>query len=387
MFLPYAHQTIDDKDRAAVLEALKGDLITRGPQVEAFEAAIASYVGAKYAIAFSSASAALNAAYGVKEISSYDRILTSPNTFIATTAYASLKGASSVFVDIDRRTGGWNQELVSQNLEYKSIKGRLFLVPVHFAGIAVDMPSLYEKLTASNVVVIEDAAHALGSFYPNGKKVGCSDYSDMTVFSFHPAKHITTGEGGMITTNDEELFHQLKIFRNSGIVKEPSRLKKQEGEHWYYEVQEFATNSHMTDFQAALGLSQLTKLEEWIKKRRLLVKKYRELLKKIPAIQLFSPDFDDLTAYHLMVVQIDFASKKLTRTHVMEELKKREIGTQYHYIPLYRHPCYQRVVGHIEEYFPEMETYYQRALSLPLFPAMTETDVVRVVEALDSILG
>lgn len=385
LFLPYAHQSIDEEDISAVAEALRGNLITRGPLVEAFEKSISSYVGSRYAVAFSSASAALNAAYLAKEISSHDRLLTSPNTFIATTAQASLKGAPTVFVDIDRRSGGWNNQLIEPNLEYKSLRGRLFIVPVHFAGIALDMGSLYPLFKASNLVIIEDAAHALGSTYPDGKKVGCCAYSDMTIFSFHPAKHITTGEGGMVTTNDEELFERLKMFRNSGIVREEKKLKNGKENPWYYEVQEFATNSNFTDFQAALGLSQLKKLDRWIEKRRFLVGRYREMLKDLPGIEFFDPIYDSRSAYHLMVIQIDFEKKGVTRAIVMEELKKLGIGTQFHYIPLYRHPCYRSLVGDIEEYFPEMEIYYKRALSVPLFPAMGEEDVFRVSEALHSL--
>lgn len=387
MFLPYARQSIGAEDIQAVSEALKGELITRGPLVEAFEKAISSYVGASYAVAFSSGSAALGAAYAVQSISSSDRLLTSPNTFIATAAQASLKGANCVFVDIDRRSGNWDSRWIEPNLEYRSLKGRLFVVPVHFAGIPVDMPALYPLLSASNLVVIEDGAHALGSSYSDGKKVGSCAYSDMTIFSFHPAKHITTGEGGMVTTNDEELFEKLKIFRNSGIVKEASRLQKREESAWYCEVQEFATNFHLTDFQAALGLSQLKRLDEWIEKRRFLVGRYREFFKGNSSIELFDASYDSRTAYHLMVVQIDFEKKGLTRTSLMEALKKQGIGTQLHYIPLYRHPCYRRLVGEIEEYFPEMETYYKRALSLPLFPEMSEGDVARVSKALLSLVG
>lgn len=385
-FLPYGRQSINDSDIAAVASTLKNDIITRGPVVESFEKAVSDYVGSEYAVAFSSGSSALVCAYLAAGISFGDRVLTSPNTFVATIAQAVQKGAEIVFIDIDRKTGNIDLEKLEPNLVFQSIKGRLFIVPIHFSGIAVDMEHLYEMATASNIVVIEDAAHALGSYYPDGKKVGCSAYSDMTIFSFHPVKNITTGEGGMVTTNDPELYRKLKVFRNSGIERDPV-YQKGKPEPWYYEVQALSTVHHMTDFQAALGLSQLSRIDSFVEKRKALVARYRENFAGVAKIRLFDSKVDASTAFHLMIVQIDFKALNKTRTDVMNALKEKNIGSQFHYIPLYRHPVFREKMGELEEFFPEMEGYYDSALSLPLFYDLELADVDRVCKALLKIIG
>lgn len=386
MFLPYSRQSITEQDIEAVSEALRGEQITRGSNVEAFEAAFAAYVGADYAVAFSSGSTALAATYGAGEIGPSDRVLSSPNTFIATTGFATERGARLALADITLDSGNIDLERIEPQLEYLSLKGRLFVVPVHFAGIAVDMERLEQMIRGVNVMVIEDAAHALGSVYPDGRKVGCCAHSDMTIFSFHPVKTITTGEGGMVTTNDPDLYRKLKLFRNSGIVRDAEHLKEGVSAPWYYEVQQISGNFHLTEFQAALGLSQLKRLDSFVAKRRALVGYYRSQLAGMEGVGLFNSSYDPQTAYHLMVVQIDFNRFRTSRTEVMEELRRQEIGTQYHYIPLYRQPCYRRLVGCDEELFPAMESYYHSALSIPLFPEMTPNDVERVCQCLKETL-
>lgn len=384
-FLPYGKQSITQEDCEAVAAALTKELITRGPQVEAFEAAVAAYCGAQHAVAFSSGTAALMAAYHVVDIGPFDKVISTPNTFVATIGPAIQKKAVPTFVDIDLKTGSIDLEFLKEVVQIRFSRGKQVIVPVHFAGIALDMRAFDQMLVHPNSLVIEDAAHALGSSYPDGQKVGCCRFSAMTMFSFHPVKNITTGEGGMITTNDSELCHRLKRFRNNGMERETSRIKG-EAAPWYYEVQELTGNYHMNEMQAALGLSQLKRLDLMIEKRRALMAVYREQLKGFSEIKLFSEEVDERTAYHLCVVQIDYEVFQTTRTLVMEKLKAKGIGTQVHYIPLYRHPFFKEG-SHLNDAFPQMEHYYAQTLTLPLFYEMTEEDVVRVANTLKEVLG
>ncbi len=372
-FLPYGKQSINEQDIQAVADALRGDWITRGPKVEEFEEAVAEYCGARYAVAFSSGTSALHAAAHAAGIGTYDRVITTPNTFVATIGPAIQRGATPVFVDIDRDTGNLNLEQLKFSLEVPFSRGQQVVIPVHFSGIAVDMEAMSTAFVHPDSLVIEDAAHALGSSYPNGNKVGCCEFSAMTVFSFHPVKTITAGEGGIVTTNQSEYYEKLRQYRNNGIVKPNDHPHP-----WYYEVRELTGNFHLTDFQAALGLSQLGRLDTFAEKRRMLVKRYRERLDGLPHVSLFTEEFDADTCFHLMVVQIDFEAIGKSREEMMEQLSEKGIGTQVHYIPVYRHPFFKKEKGDVSAYFPNMEAYYAQTLSLPLFPEMEETDVDRV---------
>ncbi len=368
-FLPYGRQTITNDDQKAVIDALSGEIITRGEPVEQFERAIAEYCGAEHAVAFTNGTAALQASYWALEISCHDRIVASPNSFVA--SIIGLQGGAQVeFPDIDRSTGGITLKTAEPFLNRAKTRGRTFLVPVHFAGIACDMQEIEQEICDPEMVIIEDAAHAIGSSYPSGEKVGSCAYSDLTIFSFHPVKTITTGEGGMVTTNDAKLAERLRLFRNNGMVHHP-----EEGP-WCYRVETLTGNFNMTSFQAALGLSQLKRLDDIAAKRRALVKKYREKLK---GVRLFDEKHDDRTCYHLFVTQMDF--KKRGREAFMNQLHDKGVGSQVHYIPLYRQPVVSKGEQWIER-CPEMEAYYKRALSLPLYPEMTPEDVERVAEAM-----
>jgi UDP-4-amino-4,6-dideoxy-L-N-acetyl-beta-L-altrosamine transaminase len=384
-FLPYAKQSISDADLKAVHDALKGEVITRGAEVTNFENAVAETCGAQYAVAFSSGTAALMATFFAAELTPYDRVISSPNTFIATVGSALQMGIKPRLIDIDLNTGNMDLELLKEELKAQSTRGRPFIVPVHFSGIAVDMQAFDSLINHPDAVVIEDAAHALGSYYPSGEKVGSCVYSQMTIFSFHPAKTITTGEGGMVTTNDEKLYHRLQLFRDNGIERWAPFLKKPSA-LGYYEVQAVTGNFNFTSFQAALGLSQFSRLEEFIAKRHSLVKHYRQLLKGMEHIRLLADDFDDHTAFHLFVVQIDFASYKTSRDQVMRTLKERGVGTQVHYIPLYRHPALQIPDDEYHLTFPAMETYYSQTLTLPLYFDLTIEEVEKVCRELKNVL-
>lgn len=384
-FLPYAKQAISPEDIQAVQDALQQDLITRGLPVTDFEKAVAESCGARFAVAFSSGTAALMGAFFAAEISPHDQVFSTPNTFIASVGMPVQMGIKPHLIDIHLASGNLDLALLKKALEYQSSRGKPIIVPVHFSGIAVDMQALDKMIKHPGAIVIEDAAHAIGSFYPSGEKVGSCAYSQMTMFSFHPAKTITTGEGGMVTTNDEKLYHRLQLYRDNGIERSAPYLQKPTAAG-YYEVHAITGNFNFTSFQAALGLSQFKRIDAFIGKRRLLVKRYRELLKDIPHLKLFDEEFDARTAYHLFVAQIDFSAYKTTRDHVMRALKERGIGTQVHYIPLYRHPVLKITDDEYKKSFPETEKYYSQALSLPLYFDLTENDVERVCSELKKVL-
>jgi dTDP-4-amino-4,6-dideoxygalactose transaminase len=392
--LPYARQSISSQDIQAVEKALNSPYITRGPYVAAFEAAVAQYCNTVYAVAFNSGTTALQAACHAAQVGPNDRILTTPNSFAATLIAGMQKQARPIFVDIDRSTGNLDlNKLHTCMQEIRFTRGRFIIMPVHFAGIAVDMEALNRLICRPNTLVIEDAAAAFGSEYPKnsndeGYKLGSCAWSQMTIFSFHPAKTITTGEGGMVLTNDADLNHRLRRFRDNGIERtsEWHTRPMEETYPGYYEVAEMTGNFHMTAFQAALGISQLARIDAFITKRRQLVAIYRKLLAYLPGVRLLDETADEITAFNLFVVQIDFPVYKTTRTHVMQALKERGIGTQVHYIPLYRHPFYRNRYRDCIEAYPEMEQYYAQTLSLPLYYDLQEVEVENIVETLKAIL-
>jgi UDP-4-amino-4,6-dideoxy-N-acetyl-beta-L-altrosamine transaminase len=384
-FLPYAQQSINEEDIEEVASALRSGIITRGERVEAFEQAIAEYCDVKYAVAFNSGSTALHACYFAGKTTSYDRIISTANTFVASVSTGIQYGAKASFVDIDPKTGNISLEALAEVLKDKLTRGKNIITPVHFAGVPVDMQALQSMITSVDDIIIEDAAHALGSHYSDGEKVGSCRWSDMTVFSFHPAKTITTGEGGMVTTNDPELYRRLCAFRNNGIERDAEHLIGK-WEPWYYEVQELTTNTNFTDFQAALGLSQFKRLPLFISQRQELMRTYRKRLRHARHLQLLIDAVDPQIAYHLCVVKIDFTKCPLTRTELMKALHQEGIGTQVHYIPVYHHPAIKKLYGNIAENFPENERYYKEALTLPLFTGMDNNDVDRICAILRSLL-
>jgi len=376
-YLPYAEQSINTGDLQAVKKALKSNSITRGPLVEEFEQEIAKFCGAEHAVAFNSGTSALDAASYAADIKPCDRVITTPNTFVGTITGAIKRGATPTFVDIDPKTGNLDIEQLVKTINEPSTRGKEVLIPVHFAGIPVDLKLLNRSITRGETVVIEDAAHALGSVYPDGSRVGCCAFSDMTVFSFHPAKHVTTGEGGCVLTNDEDLKRRLLLYRNNGIVK------KEGDDPWKYDVTDITGNYNFTDFQAALGLSQLKRIDDFIAIRQKLVKAYREQLADVPSVQMVPKEYDDLASYHIFVVRINFDDVKISRAELMTKMHEKGIGTQVHYIPLYHHSFLDKKLG---EYFPNMEEYYASTLTLPLHCKMDVKDVVRVCDLLKKLI-
>jgi UDP-4-amino-4,6-dideoxy-N-acetyl-beta-L-altrosamine transaminase len=384
-FLPYAQQNISIEDTEAVCQALTQPAITRGPLVEEFEKAVANYCGASYAVAFKSGTAALMAAYAAVDVGPSDRLLSTPNTFVSTIGAAVQRSAVPVFIDIDVSTGNIDIEQLEYNLESSSTRGKTVIAPVHFAGIPVDVKAIDGMIKDPSTVIIEDAAHAIGSLYEDGSKVGSCRHSQITIFSFHPAKTMTTTEGGMAVTNDEELCRKLRLYRNNGIERDPKHLVGGAAP-WYYEVVELTGNYNFTEIQAALGLSQLRRIDSFIEKRQKLVSAYAKGLAGMEHVRLLSGLESPSVAPHLCVVLIDFARLRKDRAKVMIALKEKGIGTQVHYIPVYKFPYFTASMGDISGYFPQTETYYSQALSLPLYYDLEEADVERVVKSLKEVL-
>lgn len=384
-YLPYARQSISKEDLDAVQSALQQPMITRGTLVEEFEKALAEYTGAPYAVAFNTGTAALMAAYFAADVDHHDQVYTSPNTFIATIGPAIQRMATPVFVDIEKETGNIDLKLLLSSINQPKSRGKTVIAPVHFAGSAVDVQAINDAISDPASLIIEDACHAIGSHYKDGTKVGSCAFSDMTVFSFHPAKTITTAEGGAVTAKDKQIYQKLKAFRNNGIVNE-AHLMQQEPAPWCYEVQSLTGNYNFTELQAALGLSQLKRIDTFIQQRQKLLDLYRHLLEGEDAIRMLTPSPHLESAPHLAVVRIPFKKLKTSRTKFMQALKERGIGSQYHYIPLYRHPVFSNTLGDLSPYFPEMERYFEEGLSLPLYADLKEKDVERVVKAVKTLI-
>lgn len=371
--IPYAKQYLDDDDIKAVVEVLQGDYLTTGPYINQFEREFAEKVGAKYAVAVSSGTAALHISYLAADLKPYDEVITTPMTFAATANAALYIGAQPVFADIDGQT---------YNINVKDIEPRVTpqakaIVPVHYTGLPCEMEKIYDIAKLHNLTVIEDACHALGAKYKD-TVIGDCTYSDMTVFSFHPVKHITTGEGGMITTNSESLYQKLIRLRSHGITRDSHSFKEPSHGDWYYEMQDLGFNYRLTDIQAALGISQLKKLDSFVARRRQIADQYNQAFNGLP-LELPSESAECYSSYHLYVVRIDEESKA-TRTDLYIKLKERGIHTQVHYLPVHTMPYYQEHFAYKWGDYPVAEDHYSRVLSLPLYPAITDDDVKYVID-------
>ena len=388
--IPYGKHHIDDDDIKAVVDVLKNKFLTQGPMIEKFEKAICDYVGAKYAVAVSSGTAALHLsalASGVKPGSS---IVTSPITFVSTANAAFYCGGDVHFADIDPLNINISPNKIENIVKENNDICAIF--PVHFAGLPCDMEALSDISKRYNLSLVEDAAHALGASYSNGQKVGSCCYSDMTIFSFHPVKSIAAGEGGLITTNDESLYRKLIRLRSHGINKlDDSLINEAESKTdgsvnpWYYEIQELGFNYRITDIQCALALSQLNKLNKFVDRRRVLVDKYDSYFKGLEFIKPAQNLERELSSHHLYVLRIEFDKFNITRSEFMRLLRKKEIITQVHYIPLPIQPYYKSKGFDIIDY-PEANSYYQEAISIPLFYDLTDDQQAFVVKVILEIL-
>lgn len=382
--LSYGRQTIDEADIAAVVEALRAPLLTCGPLVGRFETALAAYLGANHVSVCSSGTAALHLAYAALGIGAGDEIITTPLTFSATAAAAYYVGASVRIADVDPRTGN----LAIQSVEAAITSRTRAIVAVHLGGLPADMAELAHLARRRGLLLIEDACHALGATY-RGVRVGAGT-SDAVVFSFHPVKHITTGEGGAVVVRDEAIKRRVERLRQHGIERDPAHMQHAPDGRWVYEVQELGWNYRLSDLSCALGLSQLAKLDRFVTARRALAARYREELARVFGDTIGTPPepADRESAYHLFPVAIDFAGRGTTRERVMAGLASRGVGTQVHYVPLLHHPLHaSRNPGELGRSRPGMDHYYARTLSLPLYPSLTDDDVVHVVASLHHVLG
>ncbi|MDF2536395.1 MAG: UDP-4-amino-4,6-dideoxy-N-acetyl-beta-L-altrosamine transaminase [Bacillales bacterium] len=376
--LPYASQSIDQKDCDAVTEVLKSDFLTTGPTAKRFEVAIAEYVGAKYAVSFSSGTAALHGACHAAGVGIGDEVITSPITFAASANCALYLGATPVFADINEKT--FNIDV--KEIEKKITNKTKAIIPVDFTGQSVDIGAINELVKGTKIVVIQDAAHSFGTKYRNTLIGGLAD---MTEFSFHPVKTLTTGEGGMITTNNEEIYKKLVNFRSHCITRELKQFANETHGGWYYEQLDLGFNYRLTDFQAALGISQLSKIDGFIQRRKDIVNKYNEAFKNLEGIILQeNADFSD-TTNHLYVIRLDLSKLKVDRKMIYDSLIAEHIGAHVHYIPVYWHPYYQKI-GYKKGLCPKAEALYESMLTLPLFPAMTDQDVQDVIDGVFKII-
>ncbi len=373
--LPYGRQWIEEDDVEAVARALRGEFLTTGPTVEAFERALAQRCGARHAVVVSNGTAALHAAYFAVGVGPGDEVVTTPLTFSATANAAAWQGARPVFADVDPRT-----LLLDPEQARRAITPRTrVLAPVDYAGEPADLDAFRALAREKGLVLLEDAAHSLGATL-GGRPVG--SLADLTILSFHPVKHITTAEGGAVLTDDDRLAQRLRDFRSHGIVREPARLGRDEGA-WYYDIEEIGLNYRLTDMQCALGLSQLGKLDRFLARRRALAAAYRRLLEGEERVVLPASRDDQAHAFHLFPIRL--AGPNPQRRLVFERLRAAGVGVQVHYVPVNALTAYRKR-GYSPEQTPHALDAYSRLISLPLFPAMQDADVARVVAALKEAL-
>jgi UDP-4-amino-4,6-dideoxy-N-acetyl-beta-L-altrosamine transaminase len=384
--IPYGRQDITQADIDAVVAVLQSDFLTQGPKVPAFEQAVASYCGAAHALAVNSATSALHIACLALDLGPGDWLWTTPNTFVASANCGLYCGAHIDFVDIDPRTYNLCPKALEQKLIAAEKSGCLpkVVVPVHLCGQPCDMDAIHTLSIRFGFKIIEDASHAIGGKY-KGEPIGNCRFSDITVFSFHPVKIITTAEGGMALTNDDKLAERLGLLRSHGITRDPALMTKAMDGPWYYQQVALGYNYRMTDLQAALGVSQMTRLDHYVARRHEIARRYHELLKDLPITTPWQHP-DGYSGLHLYVIRLQL--NKITKTHlqVFEALRAKEILVNLHYIPVHTHPFYQQMGFKLGQ-FPEAERYYAEAISIPMYPSMTESQQEQVVNCLRDAIG
>lgn len=370
--IPYGRQTIEDDDIDSVIEVLKSDYLTTGPKIAEFEKSVADYVGAKYAVAISNGTSALHAACFAAGIGPGDEVITTPITFAASSNCVLYCGGTPVFADIDPKTYNIDPDDIRKKITDKTKA----IIAVHLAGQPCDMDEIHKIAKENNLIVIEDGAHALGSVY-KGKKVG--SLSDMTTFSFHPVKPITTGEGGMIVTDNEEFYKKMVLFRSHGITRDEAMMTRNDGP-WFYQQFELGFNYRITDIQCALGCSQMKKLDRFLAKRKEIVLRYNEAFADCENIVTPYQLPETESGWHLYIVQV----KNCDRKQIFEALRDKGIGVNVHYIPVYMHPYYQEH-GYEDVHCKNAEEVYSHIISLPLYPGLTEEQQSYVIDTLKSL--
>jgi UDP-4-amino-4,6-dideoxy-N-acetyl-beta-L-altrosamine transaminase len=384
--IPYGQQSISEEDIQAVVDVLRSDFLTQGPVVSRFEDAVCAYTGASHAIAVNSGTAALHLACRALELGPGDILWTSPITFVASANCALYCGAKVDFVDIDPQTYNMSIQALERKLKWAQEAGCLpkIIVPVHMCGLPCDMEAIASLSRQYGFSIIEDACHAMGGRYRE-ESVGNCRYSDITVFSFHPVKTITTGEGGMATTNDKNIADKMALLRSHGITRDVEKMTHLPDGPWYYQQIELGFNYRMTDIQAALGLSQMQRLDTFVKQRNAIAQRYNEALADLP-VKMPRQNAESYSGFHLYIVRLQLEQISATQSQIFTSMREQGIGVNLHYIPLYSQPYYQRM-GFSPEQYPEANHYYAEAMSLPIYPDLSEIRQERVVNALREALG
>lgn len=384
--IPYGRQDINQADIDAVVEVLSSDFLTQGPMVPKFEDAVRAYCKAPHAVAVNSATSALHIACLSLDLGPGDWLWTSPLTFVASANCALYCGAQVDFVDVDARTYNLCPQALARKLEFAEREGRLpkVVVAVHLCGQPCDMQAIHVLSKQYGFKIIEDASHAIGGRYQN-EPIGRGLFSDITVFSFHPVKVITTAEGGMAVTNSDQLAQRMRLLRSHGITRDATQMTHVPDGPWYYEQIALGFNYRMTDLQAALGVSQMSRLDTYVARRHTLAQRYDELLADAPLTTPWQHP-DGYSGLHLYVVKLDLHRIKRTHREVFEALRTADIGVNLHYIPVYRQPYYEQRYGNRTQAFPQAESYYAQAISLPMYPTLSEADQDRVTQTLRKAL-
>ena len=377
-FLPYGAQWFDDKEISEVIDSLKSNWITTGPKMRFFEDKFKSIIGSKYAIAVNSGTAALHISTSSINIQHGDEVITTPFTFVASANCVVYRGGIPIFADIKKDTYNIDPSEIKRKLTPKTKA----IIPVHFAGQPCDMDEIIEIANENNLFIIEDAAHAIDAEYKN-KKIG--NISDLTTFSFHPVKNITTAEGGMVTTNDDELYNKLLMFRTHGISKDAVKRFGKSGD-FYYDMQYLGFRYNLSELHASLGIHQLNKLEAFQKRRRKITKIYNQELKNIKEITIPYVKSDIKHSWHLYVIQVDIDKLKVDRDYIFRALREENIGVNVHYIPVHYHSFYQSKFRLKKGILPNVETLFPRIITIPLFPKMSDNDVYDVINALEKVI-